>query len=109
MVNYLGAFAAYLAAAVLVQAAVSGWQDPLTVAGAAALAWGAGLVVVIAPGGIGVRELVYTELLAGSLPRGEAVAGALTFRLVTIAAELAVLVVAGRPALRARISSPPSH
>jgi hypothetical protein len=37
------------------------------------------------------------------------VAGALTFRLVTIVAELAVLVAAGRPAVRARISSPPPH
>jgi hypothetical protein len=108
-VNYVAAFAAYIAAAVLVQAAVSGWQDPLGVAGAAAISWGAGLVVVIAPGGIGVRELVYVGLLAGSIPRGEAVAGALTFRLVTIVAELAVLVVAGRPAVRPRISSPPSH
>jgi glycosyltransferase 2 family protein len=109
MLNYLAAFAAYIAAALFVQAAVSGWQDPLTVAGAAALSWGAGLVVVIAPGGIGVRELVYAALLAGSIPRGEAVAGALTFRLVTIVAELAVLLAAGRPAVRARISSPPSH
>lgn len=107
--NYLAAFAAYIAAAVLVQAAVSGWQDPLTVAGAAALSWGAGLVVVIAPGGIGVRELVYAELLSGSLPHGEVVAGALMFRLVTIVAELAVLAAAGRPAMRARISSPPPH
>jgi glycosyltransferase 2 family protein len=107
--NYLAAFTAYIAAAVLVQGAVSGWGDPLTVAGAAALSWSAGLVVVIAPGGIGVRELVYAGLLAGSLPRGEAVAGALTFRLVTIVAELAVLLAAGRPALRPRISSPPPH
>jgi hypothetical protein len=107
--NYLAAFTAYIAGAVLVQAAVSGWHAPLTVAGAAALAWGAGLVVVIAPGGIGVRELAYVGLLAGAIPRGEATAGALTFRVVTIVAELAVLVVAGRPALRPRISSPPPH
>jgi uncharacterized membrane protein YbhN (UPF0104 family) len=70
------------------------------VAGAAAIAWSAGLVVVIAPGGIGVRELVYVALLAGVLPRADAAAAAVTMRLVTIAAEAAVLVIAGRPVAR---------
>ena len=86
--NYLAAFVAYVAAAVLAQA------RRVRLAGSAdrrrrgRVAWAAGLVVVIAPGGIGVRELVYVGLLAGSLPRGEAAAGAVTLRLVTIVAEL---------------------
>ena len=57
--GYVVAFAAYVLAAVLVQAAVSGWEDTALVAGAAGIAWAAGLVVVIAPGGLGARELAY--------------------------------------------------
>jgi uncharacterized membrane protein YbhN (UPF0104 family) len=95
--NDVVAFLAYGVAAVLVQLAVSGWREPLAVAGAAAVAWAAGLVVVFAPSGVGVREVVYVGLLAGSLPSGEAAAGAVTMRLAMIVAELAVLVIAGRP------------
>ena len=94
--NALVAFAAYAGAAVLAQAAVSGWQEPEVVAGAAALAWAAGLVAVFAPGGVGVRELAYVGLLAGTLPRADALAAAVTLRLLTIIAELAVLPALGR-------------
>ncbi|HVW17138.1 MAG TPA: hypothetical protein VHB30_02705 [Solirubrobacteraceae bacterium] len=93
----LAGFVAYAACAVLVQAAVSGWHDELRVAGAAALAWGAGLVVVFAPGGVGIREVAYVGLLASSFPHRDLVAAAVVMRAVTIAAELLVLVVAGRP------------
>jgi hypothetical protein len=93
----LGAFVAYAVAAVMAQGAISGFEDPVQVAGAATLAWAAGLVVVIAPGGVGVREAVYVALLAGSFGRGDPAAGALVLRLATIAAELLVLVVVGRP------------
>jgi hypothetical protein len=96
-VNYVAAFLAYAAGAVLVQVAVSGSVDVPLVAGAASLAWAAGLVVVIAPSGIGVRELVYVELMASSLPHAELAAGAVALRLVSILAELAVLLIAGRP------------
>lgn len=97
--NYLVAFSGYALAAVLVQAAVSGFHDPLAIAGGAAIAWAAGLVVVFAPSGVGVRELVYVALLSETLPAGQLAAGAVSFRIVTIAAELSVLVVAGRPRL----------
>jgi glycosyltransferase 2 family protein len=90
--TYVGAFAAYAVAAVLAQAAVSGFEDALLVAGAACIAWAVGLVVVIAPSGLGVREVVYVGLLAGVLGAGEPAAGAVVLRLVTIAAELLVLV-----------------
>jgi hypothetical protein len=95
--TYLAAFAAYVAFAVLVQAAVSGWHRPLAVAGGAALAWAAGLVVVITPGGVGTRELAYAALLSSELAQADAAAGAVLMRLVTIAAELAILVALGRP------------
>ena len=96
--NYVVAFLAYAASAVLVQAAVSGAAHPLAVAGAAAIAWAAGLVVVIAPSGVGVREVVYVALLSGTLPKAQLAAAAVTMRLVMIVAELGVLVLAGRPA-----------
>jgi glycosyltransferase 2 family protein len=91
------AFLAYVTAAVLVQAAVSGQWSPFAVAGAAALAWAAGLVVVIAPSGIGVREVVYVALLSGTFSEGEAAAAAVALRLLIVLAELAVLVLLGRP------------
>ena len=95
---YAAAFAAYAVAAVLVQAAVSGFDDSLAVAGGALVAWGVGLVVVIAPGGVGVREAAYVGLLAGtSISDGDLAAAAVTLRVITVFAEVAVLLVAARP------------
>jgi hypothetical protein len=94
--TYLAAFAGYAGAAILAQAAVSGWHDVALVAGAAGVAWAAGLVVVIAPSGLGVREVVYVGLLAGAFAKGEPAAGAVVLRLVTIAAELLGLVLTAR-------------
>jgi uncharacterized membrane protein YbhN (UPF0104 family) len=94
-VNYGAAFAAYAASAVAVQAAVSGWSHPLAVAGAATIAWAAGLVAIFAPGGIGVRELVYVWLLSDTLPSADRAAGAVTMRLVMVLAELGVLLLVG--------------
>ena len=94
---YVAAFTAYALAALLVQGAVSGFDDSLAVAGAALVAWGAGLVVVIAPGGVGVREAAYVGLLAGTIGDGDAAAAALTLRVITVFAEVGVLLVAARP------------
>jgi glycosyltransferase 2 family protein len=96
--NGLAAFACYVPAAVLVQAAVSGWHRPLAVAGAAAIAWAAGLVVVFTPGGLGTREVAYVALLTPVFARGDLAAAAVVMRATTIAAELLVLLAAGRPA-----------
>jgi hypothetical protein len=96
-VNYVVAFGLYALAATLVQGAVSGFHEVLLVAGAAAVAWGAGLVVVVAPSGVGVREVVYVALASAAAPSGQLAAGAVTFRVLTILAELAVLTAAGRP------------
>ena len=90
-------FVGYTVAAVLVQEAVSGRLDLFTVAGAAAIGWAAGLVVVIAPSGLGVREVVYVALLSGTFSNSQATTAAVTMRLVTVVAELAVLVALGRP------------
>jgi hypothetical protein len=96
-VNDLVASAAYVTGAALVQRAISGPHDPVAVAGAAAVAWGAGLVVPFTPGGIGVREVVYIWLLTGyGFPRSELIGAAVLSRLVTIVVELVVLVLAGR-------------
>ncbi len=46
----------------------------------------------MAPSGLGVREVVYVGLLSGAFAHGEPAAGAVVLRLVTIAAELLVLV-----------------
>ncbi len=94
---YVAAFAAYGIAAVLVQGAVSGFDDAFAVAGAALVAWGVGLVVVIAPGGVGVREAAYVGLLAGTMNESDLAAAAVTLRIVTVFAEVGVLLVAARP------------
>jgi hypothetical protein len=98
--TYTIGYIAYGILGVLVQIAVSGVRDPtypLYVAGASCVAWAVGLVVVFAPGGVGVRELVYIWMLNGLYPRGELEAAAVTSRLVTVAAELTVLAVVSRP------------
>jgi uncharacterized membrane protein YbhN (UPF0104 family) len=93
---YLVGYVAYGILGLLVQVAVSGVRNPtypLYVAGVSCLAWAVGLVVVFAPGGVGVREVVYVALLSGLYPRAELEAAAVTSRLVTIGAELIVLAV----------------
>jgi hypothetical protein len=97
-VNGLVAFAGYVTAAVLVQAAVSDAHDLMLVAGAAGISWAVGLVVVITPGGLGARELAYAGLLAPAFRHADAAAAAVVLRALTIVAELAVLVTVGRPA-----------
>jgi hypothetical protein len=96
-IGAVAAFLAYVVCAALVQGGVSGFHEPVATAGAAAIAWGAGLVVVIAPGGLGVREVVFIALMHGRLPHGELATGAVALRVVTIVAELAVFVVIARP------------
>jgi glycosyltransferase 2 family protein len=97
LATYVAGFVAYGASAAAAQAAVSGLHAPLTVAGASLVAWGAGLVVIITPGGVGVREVVYVALLSHHATRSQLLAGAVTARVVTIVAELALLVTLGRP------------
>jgi glycosyltransferase 2 family protein len=57
--------------------------------GANALAWAAGVLIVVFPGGIGPRELVLVATLAPVMPRGVALATALVSRVVLTASDLA--------------------
>jgi hypothetical protein len=101
--TYAVGYVAYGLVGVLVQLAVSGAHRPsypLYVAGASCVAWAVGLVVVFAPSGVGVRELVYVWMLSGLYPRAELTAAAVTSRLVTVLAELTVLAVVSRPRRR---------
>lgn len=100
---------AYGVSAVLAQVAISGVRDdiyPLYVAGAACVAWAVGLVAVFAPSGVGVREVVYVWFLSGLYPRPELQGASVLQRLVTIAAELAVLIGIGLPWVRRRMERP---
>ncbi len=99
---------AYGLSGLLAQIAVTGVRDqtyPLYVAGAACVAWAVGLVVVIAPGGVGVREVVYIWFLSSLYPRADLQGASVLLRIITIAAELAVLVAVGLPGVR-RLTTP---
>jgi len=57
--------------------------------GGYALAWCAGLLLVLFPGGIGPRELAFVAALAPVMPRGSALLVALVSRVVTTGSDLA--------------------
>ncbi len=79
-------------------AAIAG-EDALTVAdytyltGVTALSWAAGYVVVIIPGGWGVRELIFMELLSREFSSAIVVLLPVLVRLVQITAEMLCVVV----------------
>lgn len=108
--TYAIGYVAYGFTGVLTQLAVSGVRHPtypLYVAGAACVAWAVGLVVVFAPGGIGVREVVYVWMLRNLYPRADLQAAAVSARLVTVLAELTVLAVVSVPVWRVSRSAAP--
>jgi uncharacterized membrane protein YbhN (UPF0104 family) len=75
--------------------------------GVFALGWLAGLVVVFAPGGIGVREAVFVALLSGRLGQADAIVLAATSRIVLSAVDLAAGTAAlGMPLLRRQRARP---
>jgi hypothetical protein len=103
---------AYGLSALLAQVAVTGVRDPtypLYVAGAACVAWAIGLVAVFAPSGVGVREVVYVWFLSSLYPRAGLEGASVLLRLITIAAELSVLIVVGLPRVHRRSAGPPSQ
>ena len=80
----------------------------LLAVGGYALAFSAGLLLVVLPGGIGAREVVLTAALAPVLPHGTAVAVALMTRVVTTVSDLAcggIGLAAGRAAASAVAAS----
>jgi len=105
LLGHVGSWVLYgLAFALLVQAALGA---PTTrwpaLAAAHALSFGAGLLAVLVPGGLGVREAALWALLATWWPPGVSAAFALVARLWSLIAELAVLAVAvvvGRMVMR---------
>jgi glycosyltransferase 2 family protein len=106
--TYAVGYVAYGFMAILTQLAISGLRHPtypLYVAGVACLAWAVGLVVVFAPGGIGVREVVYVWMLGPLYPRADLQAAAVTSRLVTVLAEMTVLAAVSLPLRRAARSA----
>jgi Lysylphosphatidylglycerol synthase TM region len=91
-----------------------GTQVFLLAAGAYALAWAAGILLVVFPGGIGPRELALVVALAPVLPRGAALVIALVSRLVMTASDLvwggtglAIGRLAGQPVGRVATASVP--
>lgn len=103
---YLLSWALFAFVSVACQLAVGPVTHPVALAGAACVARMAGMGALIAPGGVGVREIVYVALVSGMVSNDRAAAGAIAGRLVLTVAELAVLVALGLPWLRRRRSHP---
>jgi hypothetical protein len=88
------------------------FDEVLKYAGVFAAAWVAGFVVVIAPGGLGVREAVIVALLQGSLGEAEAIvlatASRIAFTLVDLGAGIPSLLALRRagPALESAAEGP---
>lgn len=61
---------------------------------AAAISWLAGFLVVGAPAGIGVREVVFVAVLAGRMPEADLLALAAVMRVITFGGDLAAFAVA---------------
>lgn len=76
----------------------TGWDGFLRCLGGFALAMGAGLVIVVAPSGAGVREAIIVSALAGVMASGEALGIAVVSRMVFIVTDIAL---AGGAALSA--------
>jgi hypothetical protein len=109
---YAVGFVFYGLSGICSQLAVSGLHRPtypLYVAGASCVAWAVGLVVVFAPGGVGVREVVYVWMLSGlTYSQPELRAAAVASRLATVLAELTVLAIVTLPVVR-RAGARPSR
>jgi uncharacterized membrane protein YbhN (UPF0104 family) len=69
--------------------AAGGAHVLLLALGANALAWAAGVLIVVFPGGVGPRELVLVATLAPVMPHGVALTTALVSRVVLTASDLA--------------------
>jgi hypothetical protein len=85
----LGAFSCFAEAAMLVAAAIlPGGLALSQFAALFMLAWLAGYVVPVAPGGLGVREAALLALAAGSAPAAPLLAAVLTLRIASILGDL---------------------
>jgi len=77
----------------------------LLAVGGFAFAWSVGFLVVFAPAGVGVREVLLVTLLTPAVGAGAATAVALVSRVVTTASDL---ILAGAAAARRRPAAPPN-
>ncbi|ASL01902.1 hypothetical protein [Xanthomonas citri] len=66
----------------------------LVLPAAAAISWLAGFLVVGAPAGIGVREVVFVAVLAGRMPEADLLALAAVMRVITFGGDFAAFAVA---------------
>ena len=73
------------------------------------VSWIAGFVIVGLPGGIGVREAVFTSLATALLGAGLAVPVAVVGRLVTVVVDLALAALAAPLARSGRVGRAPRH
>ena len=94
----------YGLASVAAQSAVGPGIGVAAIIAASLLAWTVGFVAVFAPGGAGVREVVYSAVVAGSAAHGVAAAGAVLSRVTFTVAE--VIVAAALSAWAGRSSRP---
>ncbi|MGL5809882.1 MAG: lysylphosphatidylglycerol synthase domain-containing protein [Nocardioides sp.] len=101
-----GAWTAYAGALVLLSPDRP-WRELAALGGAFAAAYAAGVVVVFAPAGVGVREAVFVLMLAGSTGVGAATALVLLARVVHTAADALLAVVWS--VLARRSGSDPDH
>lgn len=84
-------FGVMIAALAIVAHALAGTAlSPWRLAGVATASWLAGFVVIGSPGGLGVREAVFVELLKGSMPESTALLLAAAFRAITFLGDLAL-------------------
>jgi uncharacterized membrane protein YbhN (UPF0104 family) len=89
---HVGFFGVMVLSLVVVAAAmpdvdVSAWR----LTGVATSSWLAGFLVIGSPGGLGVREAVFVELLKGAVPEPTALLLAAAFRVVTLLGDLTFL------------------
>lgn len=71
------------------------WSQWPVLAGAFGLAWLLGFIVPLAPGGLGVFEATLTASLEGILPTATVLAAAVSYRLVSVLAEISAALVGG--------------
>jgi hypothetical protein len=72
---------------------LSNAEDIWLLPAAAAASWVAGFLVVGAPAGLGVREMIFLTLLQGHMPEPDILLLAAAFRLITFGGDLMVLLI----------------
>ncbi len=100
--SYVPAWLLIGSATTAVALALAPGADPVVVLAAAVTSWLVGFVVVIAPGGAGVREVTFAAACGLGFERGLAIA--CTARLVFIAVDVVGFLLATRALRRARLS-----